>query len=122
MAQPIIHVQFSAQDPLELASWYSRLFGWTVHNVPEMNYATAEWSTDPSAVSAGFYPPAAGALPGHTIVYIYSDDIDADVERVTSAGGDVFRPRSDIPGAGSIAFLKDPSGNIVALWHTAAQP
>ena len=52
-----------------------------------------------------------------TMVYLSCDgELDAVISRVSSAGGLILMPRTDIPGGyGSFACLKDSEGNHVGL-------
>ena len=49
--------------------------------------------------------------------YIAVDDVDAAVDKVGSAGGQVLMPAFDIGDAGRMAFVADPTGAAVALWQ-----
>ena len=51
--------------------------------------------------------------------YIGSADIDADVKRLTDAGGSVHRPAEDIPGVGRFAVVADPQGAVFILFAPA---
>ena len=46
------------------------------------------------------------------------DSIDETLKSVEAAGGSVVQSRSEIPGMGAYAYLRDPEGNIVGLWET----
>jgi predicted enzyme related to lactoylglutathione lyase len=52
---------------------------------------------------------AGGARPGW-FGYVGVPDVDAAVEQVKTAGGQVHMPPADIPGAGRIAMIADPQG------------
>ena len=68
---------------------------------------------------------AAGALTtedsvpaeGGVLVYLYSPDIDAALERIAAAGGEVLVPKTSIGPFGFIGRFRDSEGNTVAL-HT----
>jgi len=49
--------------------------------------------------------------------YIAVDDVDAAVDKVGSAGGQVLMPAFDIGEAGRMAFVADPTGPAVGLWQ-----
>jgi predicted enzyme related to lactoylglutathione lyase len=49
--------------------------------------------------------------------YIAVDDVDAAVDKVGSAGGQVLMPPVDIGEAGRMAFVADPTGPAVGLWQ-----
>ena len=39
MSHPIVHIELSAENHLEMAKWYAEVFGWTYENYTEMNYS-----------------------------------------------------------------------------------
>ncbi len=41
------------------------------------------------------------------------------MKQVEGAGGNVVRPKTDIPGMGSFAYVKDTEGNVIGLWESA---
>ncbi|MFH2104273.1 MAG: VOC family protein [Chloroflexota bacterium] len=55
------------------------------------------------------------------MIYIDSDDIEADLERVTPLGGQVIQPKTEIPNTGWFGVFKDPTGNTIAL-YTSKNP
>ncbi len=54
--------------------------------------------------------------PGQVVVYLSSDDIDADIQRVEELGGKVVMPKTSIGAMGWIAMFTDPTGNYVGFW------
>jgi len=69
-------------------------------------------------------PGASGALVeldvakpgiGGTLVYFDSEEIDAELSRVASAGGKVVRPKLHIGDFGFIALIEDTEGNLIGL-------
>ena len=52
---------------------------------------------------------AMGARPSW-IGYIWVEDVDKALPKLTAAGGAVFKPPSDIPGVGRFAVVADPDG------------
>jgi predicted enzyme related to lactoylglutathione lyase len=48
--------------------------------------------------------------------YIYVDDIDAALAKVTPSGGEVVTPKYP-EGNLSVATVRDPAGNIIGLWQ-----
>jgi predicted enzyme related to lactoylglutathione lyase len=47
------------------------------------------------------------------------DDLDAALAQVTACGGAVVMAPSAIPGAGTLAFVTDPAGNLLGLMRFA---
>jgi hypothetical protein len=86
--------------------------------MPEMNYALWE-AADGSG--GGFNPLGEHAKAGEVLVYIDSDDIDADLKKARSLGATVLQEKMEIPQTGWFAVIQDPTGNQVGL-YTAMDP
>jgi uncharacterized protein len=111
---PIVHIEFSSYDPMLSGKFYTDLFGWKLKAWPEYNYATFESASGP----AGGFPKIDGKefKPGDVIVYVQTDDIEADLKRIEALGGKVLKPRTAIDNQSWYAFFADPSGNRVGLF------
>ena len=59
--------------------------------------------------------------PDSLIVYVGSDDIDADLAKVESLGGKTVFPKTEIPHVGWFAIFTDPTGNRIALFKGVGQ-
>ena len=89
-----------------------------MEHAPEFDYTM--WS-DGSGYGGGFNKVSDDTPAGEVLVYIDSDDIDADLKEVEKLGGTVVTPKMEIPGTGWFGVFKDPTGNKVAL-YTSANP
>ena len=58
------------------------------------------------------------AVRGGPLVLLYSDDLDASVERVRAAGGEIVNGPYAFPGGRRFHFT-DPSGNELGVWSTS---
>lgn len=58
---------------------------------------------------------------GKVLVYIASDDIDADLKQVTALGGTVIKPKTEIPSMGWYAVFEDPTRNRLAIYTSMNQ-
>jgi uncharacterized protein len=110
---PIVHIEFSAQDPDEAAKFYGELFGWEMQHMPEMNYVTFNPGEGPGG---GFNPLSDQVKAGDVYVYVGTDDIEDTLARVKSLGGKTLMPKTEIPNIGWFAFFSDPTGNTVGLY------
>ncbi len=77
-------------------------FGYASFNAGAVNFAIAQ--TDDSAL-----------VGRHTGVGFITNDIDAEYQRLTSAGVDFEMPPTTQPWGGILALFKDPDGNIYYL-------
>lgn len=114
----VVHVEIPSANVADAAGFYEALFGWKMQHVPEMNYTMWE---DGSGFGGGFNEVSDQSPVGQVLVYIDSDDIEADLKQVESLGGTVLQPKTEIPGTGWFGLFKDPTGNVLAL-YTSMDP
>ena len=55
------------------------------------------------------------------LVYIASDDIEADLKNAERLGGKIVRAKTEIPETGWFGIFEDPTGNKLAL-YTSMNP
>lgn len=108
----IVHIELSADDREKAAEFYSKLFGWEVQQIPEMNYATFSTGEGPGG---GFNPISDDNPAGTVTIYVNSEDIEADLSKIESLGGKTLVPKTEIPTVGWFAMFMDPTGNKLAL-------
>jgi predicted enzyme related to lactoylglutathione lyase len=114
----IVHVEIPAANVEGAGKFYQDLFGWKLQHMLEMNYTMWE---DEGGGGGGF-PQASDENPaGQVLVYIASDDVDADLKNVKKLGGKVLREKTEIPGMGWFGVFQDPTGNVLAV-YTSANP
>lgn len=109
----VVHVEIPAANVKDAAKFYESLFGWKIEHAPEFNYTM--WA-DGSGSGGGFNEVSADTPVGQVLVYIDSDDIEADLKQVEKLGGTVIQPKMEIPGTGWFGLFKDPTGNVLALY------
>jgi predicted enzyme related to lactoylglutathione lyase len=114
----VVHVEIPAASVEAAGRFYQDLFGWKIQHMPEMNYTM--WEAGDG--SGGGLPEVSADNPaGQVLVYIDSDDIDADLKNVKKLGGRVLHEKTEIPGMGWFGIFKDPTGNVLAL-YTSMNP
>ena len=110
----IVHVEIPAANVGAAGKFYQDLFGWKLQSYPEMNYTM--WESEGGSSYGGF-PQVSDENPaGQVLVYIASDDIDADLKKVVEMGGRVIFPKDEIPQTGWFALFQDPTGNVLGLY------
>ena len=115
----VVHVEIPAANTEGAGKFYQDLFGWKIQPVPEMNYTM--WEAGEGDEYGGF-PQVSDENPaGQVLVYIASDDIDADLQNVKKLGGKVMREKTEIPGMGWFGVFQDPTGNVLAV-YTSMNP
>lgn len=107
----IDYFELPASDLATVKRFYAAAFGWTF--------------TDYGPTYAGFNYAGGGreaggisADPSHTqgpLAILYSDNLEASLQSVQSAGGKIVQPIFSFPGGRRFHFT-DPSGNQLAVW------
>jgi len=111
----IVHIEFSAKDPIEMRNFYSNLFGWETDHMEDMDYVTFEGGDGPG----GDFPRVGENIKaGSVLVYISTDDVDISLAKAESLGGMILTPKTEIPMTGWFGIFSDPSGNAVGLFQS----
>lgn len=115
----IVHVEIPATNVEAAGKFYADLFGWKITHDAKMNYSM--WQAGDGDEYGGF-PQVSDENPaGQVLVYIDSDDIEADLKKVERLGGKVLHAKSEIPEMGWYGVFQDPTGNVLAL-YTSMNP
>jgi predicted enzyme related to lactoylglutathione lyase len=113
----IVHLEIPAGDTAEAAAFYSDLFGWDTQRDEAMEYTMFE----SGSVAGGFAPLGEQVKPGDILVYIESEDIEADLKRIEAKGGKTLMPKQEIPNMGWFVFFADPAGNRMGLFQSMGE-
>ena len=111
-------------DPAVASKFYSALFGWqaSVNDIGGMAYTTfTREGCDPhdkAGCAGGMMKIKAewGPHPSNWLSYIWVDNLDGACNAVTTNGGKVQCPPTEIPGIGRFAIINDPAGSTVGLF------
>jgi predicted enzyme related to lactoylglutathione lyase len=114
----VVHVELPAVDVKGASRFYEELFGWKMQYAAEFDYTMWE---DGGGFGGGFNKVSDEHPAGRVLVYIDSDDIEADLRRVGKLGGKVLLQKTEIPGTGWYGVFEDPTGNVLAL-YTSVNP
>ena len=78
-------------------------------------YARLECPDGDSTLSVHEFPPHTPV--NNIVLYFECEDLDAEVERIKALGIKFDEERTDRPWLWSEAYLKDPNGNKICLFH-----
>jgi predicted enzyme related to lactoylglutathione lyase len=107
----LTYLRIPAADPALSASFYERVFGWTIHHNSEVPSFT-----DGSGHMIGhFVTDQKSAGDDGLRAYIYTDDLGASLDAAKAAGAKLLEPPYP-EGALTVATIQDPAGNTVGLW------
>jgi uncharacterized protein len=87
-------------------AFYAKAFGWTFTDYGP-SYAAFKEGLD-----GGFDSDEASDKP---LPVLFANDLEAMLEKVTEAGGEIIRPIFSFPGGRRFHF-RDPAGNEMAVW------
>ena len=114
MGKKVVHVEFPAQDVDRAQKFWEAVGGWSIKDsgMPGMDYRMfqeggGDWG-------GAVYPNMEDDGP---IVYIGSDDIDADLAKVRELGGEA-NEKQPIPSVGWFARCKDSEGNPFSFFQS----
>lgn len=115
--RPIFHLEIPSVDTAKTAHFYEQLFGWTHGDVD------APYTYFQAGALSGGYPRIGGGLaavtahfkPGDVVVYVRSDDLAADLQRVVELGGSVLLQPTAVDERYRVALMADPNGAKVML-------
>jgi predicted enzyme related to lactoylglutathione lyase len=112
-------LELATADVPAAAEFYSGLFGWSTQ--------PREW--DSSADRRIFTVrdlPICGVHEHHGLptwtIYLAVRSIDEATAAATAAGGELLTEPETMPGAGSMALVRDPAGARVGMWEAGEQP
>lgn len=112
----ILHVEFSTADREAAEKFYQTLFGWEFTHHATENYLSVDTGQISTVINT--MEDAVGGA-GHTIIYVESSDVQADLDKAERLGGDIIVPRTAIPGVGWLGLFTDPAGNTIGLMQFA---
>lgn len=119
MANPFVHVELNTTDLGKAKEFYSKLFDWTLEDVPMPNGLNYTMIKVGEGTGGGMMThPIAGA-PSSWLAYVEVSDIKAATEKARALGARVMQDVTDVMGMGQMSVLLDPTGAAIALWQAA---
>jgi predicted enzyme related to lactoylglutathione lyase len=108
----ISYLRIPAPDPQASAVFYEAVFGWKTRRDRD----DAAFEDGSGHVIGHFRSDHAVAGEGGVRPYIFVDNLDATLEKIVVAGGEVVTepyPEGDL----WVALFRDPAGNVVGVWQ-----
>jgi predicted enzyme related to lactoylglutathione lyase len=121
----VVHFEIPYDDGDRARSFYGEAFGWQLMTMPDMGYTLVmsgpsgdQGPTEPGFINGGMMERQ-GPFTAPNIV-IDVDNIEDALKAVEDAGGTTVLERQQVGDMGFSAYFKDPEGNVIGLWETAA--
>jgi predicted enzyme related to lactoylglutathione lyase len=115
MANPFVHVELNTTDLAKAKSFYQGLFDWTLEDVPMpgMDYTMIKVG---EGTGGGMMTHPMPGAPSFWLAYVLVDDVAAATEKAKSLGATIIRDVTEVPGAGWLSIITDPTGATLGLW------
>ncbi|MCZ0970676.1 VOC family protein [Streptomyces albulus] len=119
----VVWIEIDTTDAHAVQDFYGSLFGWSFPGMPAPDGGTYHLIQP-----AGAAFPMGGILEnrsggrGGIVLSAVSLDVADDVARLKDLGATVVVPPSKAADGGDYARLKDPRGNLFAIWTPRARP
>jgi len=114
----VVHFEIPVDDRDRAMAFYRDALGWEISSFGDEPY----WLVQAGATDE---PGADGALlqrgdvHRNPVLIVGVEDLDATIQKVTGAGGELLQGRMEIPGVGWSAYFRDPEGNTLGLFQPA---
>lgn len=105
----IDYVEFDSADIAQSQTFFAKAFGWEFVDYGPEYQAFANAGLD------GGIGRAEGQASGRALVILKADDLEAALDAVVAAGGEITRPIFGFPGGRRFQF-REPGGNELAVW------
>lgn len=108
------YIEIGVTDIQAAKSFYGSAFGWTFNDYGPA-YAGIRGNGSADKTEVGGLRLDAEVTLGGPLILLYSSDLEASVQAVHHAGGEVSQMPYDFPGGRRFHF-RDPSGNELGVW------
>jgi predicted enzyme related to lactoylglutathione lyase len=126
MSGRVVHFEIPFDDGDRARNFYKDVFDWQVQEMPDMGYTLVMSGpsgdggpTESGFINGGMLAREQSASPGPVVV-LDVESIDDTLERIGGLGGSTVAGRTPVGDMGFAAYFKDPEGNVIGLWETAA--
>ena len=110
----LVHFEIPADNVERAKSFYSKLFGWEIKELPGMDYWIITMGGEKS-VSGGMMKRQ---NPGQPIInYVDVPSVDKYAAEIEKLGGKIIFPKTAIPEMGYFATCQDTEKNTFGIWE-----
>lgn len=104
-------------DDASIVNFYENFCEWEIFRDPQYPYVMYSSGN----LTGGFSQEDETYKVDSMILYIESDDLDADMKQIEALGGSIVSEKIDVPEYGAYVIVKDPAGNRFGLWQNLAE-
>ena len=129
MANPFVHVELNTTDVDKAKKFYGQLFDWKLEDVamgpggpPGLLASEGRYTMIKPGTGTGggmLKQPVPGA-PSFWLAYVAVEDVAASTQKAKSLGAKIMLDVTEVPGAGWMSIIIDPTGAALGLWKPKA--
>jgi predicted enzyme related to lactoylglutathione lyase len=116
MANPFVHVELNTTDVSKAKSFYGALFDWKLEDAEMGPGFTYTMIGVGSGTGGGMMQQMMPGAPSSWLAYVLVEDIAAATAKAKSLGAKVMKDVTEVPGAGWLSIIVDPTGACLGLW------
>lgn len=122
----VVHFEIPTDDLARAKEFYGSIFGWELEDMQGgMPYTIIrttpvdeqQMPTEPGGINGGMMQRTSETPT--PVLTIGVGSVDDALQKIEAGGGSTVTPKTEIPGMGSFAYIKDTEGNVIGLWENA---
>jgi hypothetical protein len=118
MDNPFVHVELNTTDVGKAKTFYGSLFSWKLEDMDMGPMGTYTMIKPGSGTGGGMMKHPMPGAPSAWLAYVQVDDIGAATNQAKSLGATIIRDVTEVPGAGWLSIIQDPTGAVLGLWKS----
>ena len=119
-------IELATTDQNAAKTFYMSLFGWSVIDTPMgpgNDYSIFQLHGRASAAAYTLQKDQlARGVPVHWNLYVAVDSADQSAAKAAQAGASIIMPPFDVPDAGRMSVIHDPTGALFCVWQPGQVP
>jgi predicted enzyme related to lactoylglutathione lyase len=120
MPNPFAHLELTTDDLKSAQSFYTKVFGWKLNEMPGMNYTMID--VGGSGVGGGMQGRPMPEAPTGWMPYVQVESVKTSVDKAIKAGATAILPYQEIGEMGAIGIFSDPTGCSIGVWEAKQAP
>ena len=120
MANPFTHVELNTTDVDKAKKFYGQLFKWDLEDVPMPGGSSYTMIKPGKGTGGGILKHPMPGEPSVWLAYVEVEDIGSATEKAKSLGATIVKNSVEVPGAGWLSIIVDPTGATLGLWKPKA--
>jgi predicted enzyme related to lactoylglutathione lyase len=116
MGNPFVHVELNSTDLAKSKAFYGKLFDWQLEDAHMSPGGTYTMIKVGEGTGGGMMKQLIPGASSSWMAYVLVDDIHAATQKAKSLGAKIMRDVTEVPGAGWLSIITDPTGAMLGLW------